>query len=85
MHTGGIQMGRPFYFNTRVGDILRADVSINQSTFATIMFSKSVNHYSTHLSDNDPDYYNVIDDLSFDNEFWGYDTLDSDVDTEPTF
>ena len=74
--------GRPFSFNTRVGDILRADVSINKSTFANLMFSNSKSHYRTHLSDNES-YYNILDTLHFDNE-WGYDTLQSSVyDTEP--
>ena len=39
------------------------------------MFSNAVNHYRTHLS-SDPDFYKVIDSLSFDDSFWGYDTLD---------
>ena len=30
--------GRPYSFNTRLGDILRADISINRSTFANFMF-----------------------------------------------
>ena len=68
--------GRPFYFTTRTGDIFRADISINQSTFANIMISKSVNHYREHLS-SDPDYYKVIDDLSYGDGFWGSATLDS--------
>ena len=66
--------GRPFSFNTRTGDIIRTDISINQSTFANIMFSNAVNHYRTHLS-SDPDFYKEIDSLSFDDSFWGYDTL----------
>ena len=74
--------GRPFSFNTRLGDILRTDVSINRSTFANFMFSNSTNHYRTHLSDNE-DYYKALDTLSFDNE-WSYDTLHSTIyDTDP--
>ena len=53
-------MGRPYAFSTRTGDILRADISINQSTFANIMILKSENHFREHLS-NDPDFYKVID------------------------
>ena len=68
--------GRPFSFNTRTGDIIRTDISINQSTFANIMFSNAVNHYRTHLS-SDPDFYKVIENLSFDDGFWGSATLDS--------
>jgi len=78
--------GRPFSFNTRTGDIIRTDISINQSTFANIMFSNAVNHYRTHLS-SDPDFYKVIENLSFDDSFWGFDTLDpssaSDYNTDP--
>ena len=54
--------GRPYSFNTRTGDILRADLSLNQSTFASVMYSNAVNHYRTHLSDN-KDYYTIIDGL----------------------
>ena len=61
--------GRPYSFNTRVGDILRTDISINQSTFANIMFSNAVNHYRTHLS-SDPNFYKIIDTLSYD-DGWG--------------
>ena len=78
--------GRPFSFNTRIGDIIRTDISINQSTFANIMFSNAVNHYRTHLS-SDPDFYKVIENLSFDDGFWGSATLDdasaSIYDTDP--
>ena len=78
--------GRPFSFNTRTGDIIRTDISINQSTFANIMFSNAVNHYRTHLS-SDPDFYKVIENLSFDDSFWGFDTLDpssaSNYNTDP--
>ena len=69
--------GRPFSFNTRTGDIFRADISINQSTFANVMYSNAINHYRTHL-DPDKDLYKEIDDLSY-NE-WGFST-DSILDT----
>ncbi len=66
--------GRPYSFNTRIGDIIRTDISLNQSTFANIMYSSAINHYRTHLS-NDKDYYKVIDDLSYDDD-WGVGFLD---------
>lgn len=69
--------GRPFSFNTRTGDIFRADISINQSTFANVMYSNAINHYRTHL-DPDKDFFKKIDDLSY-NE-WGFST-DSILDT----
>ena len=75
-------MGRPYSFNTRIGDIVRADISLNQSTFANVMFSNATNHYRTHLS-SDPDFYEKIEDLSYE-EFWGSAPLESDVyNTDP--
>ena len=38
------------------------------------MYSSAINHYRTHLS-NDKDYYKVIDDLSYDDD-WGVGFLD---------
>ena len=74
--------GRPFSFNTRVGDIARVDMSFNQSTFANFMFSKAVNHFRTHLSDN-PNYYEIIDNIDYASD-WGYAMLDTFLyDTDP--
>ena len=74
--------GRPFSFNTRVGDIARVDMSFNQSTFANLMFSKAVNHFRTHLSDN-PNYYEIIDNIDYASD-WGYAMLDTSLyDTDP--
>ena len=56
--------GRPYSFNTRTGNIFRADISINQSTFANLMYSNAINHFRTHLSP-DPDFYKKIDDISY--------------------
>ena len=61
--------GMPFSYNTKVGDILRADISINQSTYANFMFSNSINHYRTHL-DQDKNFYKKIENLSFGD--WGF-------------
>ena len=61
--------GRPYSFNTRTGDLFRADISINQSTFANIMFSNAVNHYRTHLSSN-KNFYEIIDTLTYND--WGF-------------
>ena len=61
--------GRPYSFNTRIGDIFRADISISQSTFANVMYSNAINHYRTHLS-NDPDFYKKIENIAY-NDF-GY-------------
>ena len=66
--------GRPYSFNTRIGDIIRADISLNQSTFANLMYSNAINHYRTHLSNN-KDYYKIIDDLNYDDD-WGVGFLD---------
>ena len=51
--------GRSNYFNTRIGNLFRMDLSLSQSTFANIMLSQSTNHYRNHLSD-DPDFYNEL-------------------------
>ena len=53
-------MGRPYAFSTRKGNIFRTDISINQSTFANIMFSKCCKSFREHLS-NDPNFYKIID------------------------
>ena len=75
-------MGRPYSFNTRIGDIVRMDISLNQSTFANVMFSNATNHYRTHLS-SDPDFYEKIEDLSYE-ELLGSAPLESDVyNTDP--
>ena len=74
--------GRPYSFNTRIGNIARIDLSLNQSTFANFMYSNAVNHYRTHLSD-DPDYHEIIGDIDYD-EDWGVGMLDNDLyDTDP--
>jgi len=52
--------GRSTSFKTRIGDLLRVDWSLNQSTFANFMYSKAQNHTRTHLS-TDPDFYKTID------------------------
>ena len=52
--------GRSHSFNTRIGNIVRMDISINPSTFVNVMFSNATNHYRTHLSD-DRDYYKIIE------------------------
>ena len=66
--------GRPYSFNTRIGDIIRTDISLNQSTFANLMYSNAINHYRTHLSNN-KDYYKIIDGLNYDDD-WGVGFLD---------
>lgn len=55
--------GRPHAFSTNIGNLFRADLSLNQSTFANVMFSQAENHYRSHLS-NDPDFYKNIHDFS---------------------
>ena len=55
--------GRSNAFSTRIGDLIRADWSISQSTFANIMYSSAENHYRSHLS-SDPKFYTKI------NEDW---------------
>ena len=50
-------------------------MSFNQSTFANFMFSKAVNHFRTHLSDN-PNYYEIIDNIDYASD-WGYAMLDT--------
>ena len=74
--------GRPFSFNTRVGNILRIDMSFNQSTFANIMYSDAVNHYRTHLSD-DPKFYKTIESIDY-SDWFGFAILDTMLyDTDP--
>ena len=76
--------GRSHYFNTRVGNLFRLDLSLSQSTFASFMVSKATNHYRNHLK-NDPNFYKEIDfDFSKYQDipiwFWEeYPTLDSTV------
>ena len=75
--------GRPYSFNTRAGDIVRMDISLNQSTFANIMYSNAVNHYRTHLSGKE-DFYEIFDTLTFND--WGFSngTLEEDLyNTDP--
>jgi hypothetical protein len=55
--------GRSNSFNTRIGDLIRADWSISQSTFANVMYSRTENHYRSHLSSN-PEFYKNIHDFS---------------------
>jgi len=71
--------GRPYSFNTRTGDIFRADISINQSTFANVMYSNAINHYRTHLSP-DPDLYKKIENISY-NDYGFSDVLLGAIDT----
>ena len=52
--------GRSNYFNTRIGNLFRMDLSLSQSTFANVMLSQSTNHYRNYLSD-DPDFYQELD------------------------
>ncbi len=74
--------GRPYSFNTRQGDIVRLDISLNQSTFANLMYSHASNHFRTHLSP-DPDYYKELDDLNFDQSFGFHALSDTLYDTDP--
>ena len=72
--------GRSNYFNTRIGNLFRMDLSLSQSTFANIMLSQSTNHYRNHLSD-DPEFYKELDFEFSDEEGWFSDRpqLDSNV------
>ena len=73
--------GRPYSFNTRVGDIFRFDISVNQSTFVNLMFSRALNHYRTHLS-NDPNYIDRVNDYIYNNtepDIWNFDILDTNL------
>jgi hypothetical protein len=72
--------GRSNYFNTRIGNLFRMDLSLSQSTFANIMLSQSTNHYRNHLSD-DPEFYKELDYEFSDEEGWFSDRpqLDSNV------
>ena len=56
--------GRGHSFNTRTGDLFRMDVSLSQSTFANVMYSRAVNHYRSHLSDEE-DFYEVLEDADY--------------------
>jgi len=69
--------GRSHSFNTRTGDLIRMDLSLNQSTFASAMYSRAINHYRSHLSP-DPDFFELIVD---DYKETGYstNTLDSSI------
>ena len=53
--------GRPHAFSTNIGKLFRADLSLNQSTFANVMFSKAENHYRSHLS-SDENFFEVLED-----------------------
>ena len=75
--------GRPYSFNTRIGDILRADISINQSTFANVMFSRATNHYRTHLNP-DKNFYKTLDTMSF-NDYGFNPWLLSNIGKDTTF
>tara|TARA_B110000263_G_scaffold57706_2_gene49304 strand:- start:1211 stop:4156 length:2946 start_codon:yes stop_codon:yes gene_type:complete len=72
--------GRSNYFNTRIGNLFRMDLSLSRSTFANIMLSQSTNHYRNHLSD-DPEFYKELDFEFSDEEGWFSDRpqLDSNV------
>ena len=69
--------GRSHSFNTRTGDLIRMDLSLNKSTFANAMYSRAINHYRSHLSP-DPDFFELIVD---DYKETGYstNTLDSSI------
>ncbi len=67
--------GRSNSFNTRIGDLIRADWSISQSTFANIMYSRTENHYRSHLS-SDPEFYKKIKE-DWDAEYFS--TFDSNL------
>jgi len=69
--------GRSNAFSTRIGDLIRADWSISQSTFANIMYSRTENHYRSHLSP-DPDFYTKIkEDWTSSDEYFS--TFDSNL------
>ena len=59
--------GRPHIFSTNDGNLFRADLSLNQSTFASVMFSQAENHYRSHLSDDSTFYKKIIDEYGDDN------------------
>ncbi|MEE2765009.1 MAG: TonB-dependent receptor [Candidatus Neomarinimicrobiota bacterium] len=42
--------GRSYSFNTRTGNIFRMDFSLNQATYANVMYALVENHYRSHLS-----------------------------------
>jgi hypothetical protein len=67
--------GRSNSFNTRIGDLIRADWSISQSTFANVMYSRTENHYRSHLS-SDPEFYKKIKE-DWDAEYFS--TFDSNL------
>ena len=72
--------GRSNYFNTRIGNLFRMDLSLSQSTFANVMLSQSTNHYRNHLSD-DPEFYKELDFEFSDEGQWFSDRpeLDSNI------
>ena len=71
--------GRSNYFNTRIGNLFRMDLSLSQSTFANVMLSQSTNHYRNYLSD-DPDFYEQLDyEFSEDGGWFDRPELDSNI------
>ena len=68
--------GRAHNFSTRIGNLLRLDYSISSSTFFSLMYSKAVNHYRSHLS-SDPDFYTLP--LYEYNGYYSADTLDTNI------
>ena len=71
--------GRSNYFNTRIGNLFRMDLSLSQSTFANVMLSQSTNHYRNYLSD-DPDFDEQLDyEFSEDGGWFDRPELDSNI------
>ena len=71
--------GRSNYFNTRIGNLFRMDLSLSQSTFANVMLSQSTNHYRNYLSD-DPNFYEQLDyEFSEDGGWFDRPELDSNI------
>ena len=66
--------GRSNSFNTRIGDLIRADWSISQSTFANVMYSRTENHYRSHLS-TDPEFWEQIEENWDDKYFSTFDSV----------
>ena len=67
--------GRSNSFNTRIGDLIRADWSISKSTFANVMYSRAENHYRSHLS-TDPNFWEQIKE-NWEDEYFS--TFDSNL------
>ena len=66
--------GRSNSFSTRIGDLIRADWSLSQSTFANVMYSRTENHYRSHLSD-DPAFWKQIEENWDDKYFSTFDSV----------